>query len=212
MFMPMARATPYQGLNWVVDGPEAPVARFSPIVAALTASGTASARAYQIQPTRHLIRRAPMSRRPATPSRMNATMRAAMSAPGAGLNLDGSILPPASDRGAVTCRPFLQIGGAYHTRTLDPTWASYWENLQGWRRELHIEGVLHNDFTDIGVLLDQFGLDRHLYGDFGPIEPIRALKIQHTYVRAFFTETLLNRHQRLLDGPSTEFPEITFTP
>jgi hypothetical protein len=129
----------------------------------------------------------------------------------AGLNLDGSILPPASDPGAVNCRPFLQLGGAYHTRAADPSWASYWENLHGWRRELHVEGAGHDDFSDFGVLLDQFGVDRHRYGHFGSIEPTRALTIQQTYVRAFFTQTLLNERQPLLDGPSPHFPEMTFT-
>jgi dienelactone hydrolase len=129
----------------------------------------------------------------------------------AGLNLDGSILPPAGEPGAVTNRPFLQLGGAYHTRAVDPTWMSYWNNLQGWRRELLVEGALHNDFTDLGTLLDQFGVDRHRYGDFGPIEPTRALRIQQVYVRAFFARTLLDSNQPLLDGPSTAFPEVAFT-
>jgi hypothetical protein len=83
MFRPMASTTPYHGLSGAVDGACAPAARLSPMAAACIVSGTASASAYQIQPTRQRIRRAPMSRRPARPSRMNATTRAAMSAPGA---------------------------------------------------------------------------------------------------------------------------------
>jgi hypothetical protein len=129
----------------------------------------------------------------------------------AGLNLDGSVLPPASDPGAVICRPFLQLGGAYHTRALDPTWTAYWANLRGWRRELHVEGTGHADFSDFGVLLDQFGVDRHLYDFFGTIEPTRALAIQQAYVGAFFTQTLLDVRRPLLDGPSATFPEVTFT-
>lgn len=128
----------------------------------------------------------------------------------AGLNLDGSVLPPASDAGALTCRPFLQLGGAYHTRALDPTWATYWANLRGWRRELHVDGAGHSDFSDLGVLLDQFGVDRHLYGHFGAIEPARALAIQQAYVWAFFAQTLSNARQPLLDRPSAAFPEVTF--
>jgi dienelactone hydrolase len=128
----------------------------------------------------------------------------------AAANLDGSVLPPASDPGQRNCRPFLQFGGDYHTRELDPTWASYWTNLTGWRRELHLTNARHADFTDLGLILDASGVDRHLIDDFGTIEPTRAVAIQRAFLLAFFTETLLGRPQRLLTGPSAGYPEVTF--
>jgi dienelactone hydrolase len=128
----------------------------------------------------------------------------------AAANLDGSVLPLASDPGRLNCRPFLQFGGAYHTRELDPTWETYWANLTGWRRELHLADSGHADFTDLGLVVDAAGLDRHQFDHFGTIEPARAVAVQRAYLLAFFTETLLGRRQRLLDGPSATYPEVTF--
>ena len=56
------------------------------------------------------------------------------------------------------------------------------------------------------------GLDRNALfpGAFGPIQPARAIQIQQTYVRAFFSRHLNGRHQRLLDRPSSRFPEVIF--
>jgi hypothetical protein len=56
---------------------------FRPIEANGTASGTASASAYQIQLTRHRISRDPMARSPATPSVSATTISAATRTPGA---------------------------------------------------------------------------------------------------------------------------------
>ena len=130
----------------------------------------------------------------------------------AGLNMDGSIWPPASDPGVRIRRPFLQFGNDDHSRYTDPTWAAFWANLHGWRRELQITGTGHLDFTDLALLLDQMGLDKYALfpGAFGPIQPARAIEIQQTYVRAFFTEHLNGRQRRLLDRPSRRFPEVTF--
>jgi predicted dienelactone hydrolase len=130
----------------------------------------------------------------------------------AGLNMDGSVLPPAGDPGIRIRRPFLQFGSGRHNRFTDPTWAAFWTNLHGWRRELQIGGTGHLDFTDLGLLLDQLGVDRHTLfpGAFGSVPPARAVTIQQTYVRAFFTEHLRGRQQRLLDRPSARFPELIF--
>jgi dienelactone hydrolase len=130
----------------------------------------------------------------------------------AGLNMDGRVWPPASNPGVVIERPFLQFGAESHNRYTDPTWAAFWANLHGWRRELQIDGAGHNDFTDLGLLLDQLGLDKHALfpGGFGSIRPARAIEIQQAYVRAFFTQHLRGRHQRLLDRPSRRFPEVIF--
>jgi hypothetical protein len=132
----------------------------------------------------------------------------------AGLNMDGSIWPPASDPGVRIRRPFLQLGNDDHNRYTDPTWAAFWTNLHGWRRELQVTGTGHLDFTDLGLLLDQLGLDKYALfpGGFGSIQPARAIEIQQTYVRAFFAEHLNGRPQRLLDRPSRRFPEVTFVP
>ena len=87
--------------------------------------------------------------------------------------MDGVVPPPASNSGVVIERPFLQFGAEDHNRFTDPTWAAFWANLHGWRRELQIDGAGHLDFTDLGLLLDQLGLDKHVLfpGGFGSIRP-----------------------------------------
>jgi hypothetical protein len=85
-------------------------------------------------------------------------------------------------------------------------------HVDGWRRELQIDGAGHLDFTDLGLLLDQLGLDKHVLfpGGFGSIRPTRAIEVQQSYVGAFFTQHLRGRHKRLLDRPSRRFPEVIF--
>jgi hypothetical protein len=132
-----------------------------------------------------------------------------------GLNADPAVLPGRAHGAAGADRLPTLVAAAHRRRRLTlgriPR-SAYWENLGGWRRELHLDGAGHDDFGDLGVLLDQFGVDRHAYGHFGTIEPTRALAVQAAYVRAFFTQALLDVRRPLLDRPSTAFPEVTFTP
>lgn len=44
----------------------------------------------------------------------------------------------------------------------------------------------------------------------GGIDPARALNIAKVYVEAFFGEYLEGKKSPLLDGPSSEYPELTF--
>ncbi len=44
----------------------------------------------------------------------------------------------------------------------------------------------------------------------GPIDPVRALTITKAYVEAFFGEYLDGRKSPLLNGPSPDYPEVTF--
>ena len=83
MCMPRARGNTYQGVRKSSAGVEAPTPTLRVTASACTPSGTATARAYQTQLTRHRISRAPMSRSPDHPSATPATTSAAMSAPGA---------------------------------------------------------------------------------------------------------------------------------
>jgi hypothetical protein len=83
MLIAIAIGRLYQTLNSAMCAAGAPKALFSPIDANLTASGTASASAYQIQLTRQRISREPMALSPATPSVRDTTISAATRTPGA---------------------------------------------------------------------------------------------------------------------------------
>src|SRR5829696_5950507 len=83
MFMAIAIGRLYQTVNSAISGMGAPKAVFRPIDTNETASGTASAIAYQIQLTRQRINRDPIARSTATPSVKNTTISAATRTPGA---------------------------------------------------------------------------------------------------------------------------------
>lgn len=44
----------------------------------------------------------------------------------------------------------------------------------------------------------------------GTLDPVRAIDISRAYTSAFFDKHLKGIDQDLLDGPSEDFPEVTF--
>ena len=125
----------------------------------------------------------------------------------AGIDLDGSIYEPASSRPLQ--RPFLLVGGDYHHRGNDLTWAQFWAGLTGWRRDLGITGMGHLDFTDYRPFLDQVGGVAGFPPElFGPLDGARALEATCAYVRALFDLHVKGHPGPLLRGPSPRFPEV----
>jgi predicted dienelactone hydrolase len=70
---------------------------------------------------------------------------------------------------------------------------------------LAIKGTQHLNFSD-------FPLYSRLrfYTDAGPIDPRRAMNIINSYVVSFFDMNLRGKPAPLLEGPSTQFPEVEF--
>jgi dienelactone hydrolase len=70
---------------------------------------------------------------------------------------------------------------------------------------LTIKGTQHLNFSD-------FPLYSRLrfYTDAGPIDPRRAMNIINSYVVSFFEMNLRAKPAPLLEGPSTQFPEVEF--
>jgi hypothetical protein len=71
---------------------------------------------------------------------------------------------------------------------------------------LYINGTRHHNFADASIwtpLLRSFG-------QIGTIDGYRMLELQNRYVIAFFDQYLKDTPSALLDGPSTDYPEITF--
>ncbi|MPY56436.1 alpha/beta hydrolase family protein [Streptomyces spongiae] len=117
----------------------------------------------------------------------------------AGVNLDGSFFDPVP-AGGLGGRPFMVLG----TEGEDATWVRDWPKLDGWKRWLTVAGSGHFTFTDVPVLADQLGL-------LPPEEPLsgeRSQKITRRYVAAFFDLHLKGDSQPLLDGPSSQYPEV----
>jgi dienelactone hydrolase len=121
----------------------------------------------------------------------------------AGVNLDGPLLPPDP-----LDRPFLLFGGLDEHRPggdFDPSWDAAWAHMTGWKRWLTVTDADHYSFTDVDLLVHQAGVDLTF-----PLDPARGVELTRTYVTAFLDQHLRGIPQRLLAGPTTDFPEITF--
>ncbi len=73
---------------------------------------------------------------------------------------------------------------------------------------LTLAGSEHSFSEDFGLL--PFVPPRVKQAELGTIDPARALTITKAYVETFFGECLEGRKSPFLDGPSPEYPEITF--
>ncbi|MGX6606579.1 alpha/beta hydrolase [Micromonosporaceae bacterium Da 78-11] len=128
----------------------------------------------------------------------------------AGLSLDGPMEP------LVTTdldRPFMLMTADFTRRTAPV--AQFWSHLTGWRLDVRADGAVHNAYDDYQFLLPQIGAslgwsDKVLRGWIGTLRPGRAVRIQQAYPLAFFDLHLRRRRQRLLEGPSSAFPEMRY--
>ncbi|MGW1811418.1 alpha/beta hydrolase family protein, partial [Streptomyces sp. NPDC002078] len=131
----------------------------------------------------------------------------------AGLGFDGPMAPTITTD---LHQPFMMMTAVF-TRAEEPSVAEFWSHLKGWRLNVQAEGAVHSSYCDAQVLVPQLAKatgmsDEELRGWIGTLEPVRALRIQQAYPRAFFDLHLRHRRVRLLDGPSPAFPEVTFLP
>ena len=125
----------------------------------------------------------------------------------AGIDMDGSTYGSIPTGGL--SRPFLFLGRAgQYTPGSGPeaaSWEKDWPLLTGWKRWLLVSGAVHVSFTDLGVLVDQLGIDAG-----AELAGVRGLAITRAYVLAFLDQHLRHRSQPLLAGPSADYPEVTF--
>ncbi|MBG0830408.1 hydrolase [Planomonospora sp. ID67723] len=130
----------------------------------------------------------------------------------AGVNLDGSLLSPAT---AGTGRPFLLFGSDPGPGPEDPSWDQFWASQHGWKRELALMGSTHTSFTDLETLLPQaapsLGLTPSQVAQaIGTLDPYRAIHAQRDYVRAFFDLHLRHLDNHLLRHSSPRYPQVRF--
>ncbi|MGV9264935.1 alpha/beta hydrolase family protein [Kitasatospora sp. NPDC003701] len=131
----------------------------------------------------------------------------------AGLSLDGPMQPRLT---ADLDRPFLLMTAEF-TRAQQPAVAEFWSRLRGWRLAVQAVGAVHSSYGDNQVLFPQLAKvigmsDEDLRGWIGTLDPARAVRIQQAYPLAFFDRFLRQGRGRLLDGPSADFPEVTYLP
>jgi len=73
---------------------------------------------------------------------------------------------------------------------------------------LLVQGAQHFNFFDQAILTEPT-LWR-VFGAIGSLNQVRVLELTRRYVRAFFDTHLRGTRDALLDGPSSEFPEVRF--
>ncbi|MGW3204597.1 alpha/beta hydrolase family protein [Streptomyces sp. NPDC001135] len=131
----------------------------------------------------------------------------------AGANLDGQFFGTAPSKDLD--RPFMLFSSGTHNRNNDGSWRTLWSHLKGYRVDIQLHGAAHLSFSDNEWMVPQeaglLGLSQaQLQQQFGTIDPNRAVKVQSTYLAAFFDQELRGKHSTLLDGPSRSYPEISF--
>jgi predicted dienelactone hydrolase len=133
----------------------------------------------------------------------------------AGVSLDGSFYGSVPTDGLD--RPFLLFSSENHNRDNDPSWATFWAHLRGWKLDLKLLGAHHSSFSDGEFLLPQaasaLGIPASVVTQsIGTLEPDRAATIERAYLSAFFDQHLRHQERRLLTGPSPRYPEVQFVP
>ncbi|KAK1764917.1 hypothetical protein QBC33DRAFT_593649 [Phialemonium atrogriseum] len=139
----------------------------------------------------------------------------------AGVNLDGMMFGPVLNAGLG--RPgipqsFLVFGSVGHNSSSDDSWGRFLETMHTWHpeewvKELSVEGSIHGSYADFGVIADvagwrdDEGLVQALIGD---ITGARTMEILAAYLDDFLQMALRGEDQGLLNGPSSEFPEVQF--
>ncbi|MFB7126494.1 alpha/beta hydrolase family protein [Kitasatospora sp. NPDC056273] len=125
----------------------------------------------------------------------------------AGVNMDGKFFDP-FPAGGLDGRPFLLLGtqSVHNPSGWDTTWNEAWARTDGWKRWLSVTGSDHGSFTDAPLIGARAGLP----DPEATLAPLRAEKITRSYVGAFFDLQLKGIPQRLLDRPSTAYPEVLF--
>ena len=120
----------------------------------------------------------------------------------AGVNLDGSLYGNSLWR--PLDRPFLFLARDRHSTASDPSWKQGWAMLRAWRREIHLIGSGHGDFTDLAALIAEFtpGFTDPT-GYYGPIRPSQATAATRQVLTTFFERFLMGerRTSGLLNKP-----------
>lgn len=109
-------------------------------------------------------------------------------------------------------KPYLYITAANHPAS-DVSGTENWPYQLGPKWHLDLAGAHHNTLTDFPTLSKLLGTnltDPAVVAFIGTIDPARMLTILTQYVATFFRGILNAEHEALFDGPSPEFPEISF--
>ncbi|WP_188197365.1 alpha/beta hydrolase family protein [Nonomuraea sp. SYSU D8015] len=154
----------------------------------------------------------------------------------AGINMDGAMATavgyppgtpyvPAEVTKRGLDRPFLLMGAegvdengkplehTHRNPEFDRSWADFWANQRGWKRDLLLRGSTHESYSDLQIIVPQLGArvaPEKREALIGTIDPRRSLAAQRDYIGAFFDLHLRGRDRHLFDGESPRHPNIDF--
>jgi predicted dienelactone hydrolase len=114
-------------------------------------------------------------------------------------------------------RPFMLMGSKPDGRHNDEnaSWNLLWNHSTGWHRDLYLTGSAHGTYTDAEAIVPQLVAQQVITPevgtqDVGTVRPGPAIAADRAYVTAFFDTWLRHRYSGLLNGPSQQYPDMTF--
>ncbi|EIT75885.1 Alpha/Beta hydrolase protein [Aspergillus flavus] len=129
-----------------------------------------------------------------------------------GLNFDGALWGPVVEEGLD--RPFINFGHANITQLDNNSWGKIWPHLRGFRRELQLADSLHLTFTDFPLIRDVGGwpvkVKQGTEELLGSLSGLRVRAILTEYIVASATFFITGEKSKLLDGPSSDYPEVKY--
>ncbi|WP_437279116.1 alpha/beta fold hydrolase [Sorangium sp. So ce375] len=127
----------------------------------------------------------------------------------AGLDIDGSLFGPQNGAGGRSlAQPFFLLLAAAHPddASIDETYGA----LAGQAYRARVEDTAHLSFSDLPVVVEHFFGKDAAPDLFGTLDPARAVAITNAYTLAFVKAHVGGEAAPLLDGPSPDYPEVTF--
>lgn len=131
----------------------------------------------------------------------------------AGLNMDGTLFGSVIQNGLN--KPFMLMNSE-NANQIDPTRRPFYESLKNDAYNLTINGTQHYNFTDLPLLLPYIEAyspqaAAGLLTTVGSIDGVRGAKVINDYTTAFFNKYLKNQPEPLLNGASSDYPEVQFS-
>jgi predicted dienelactone hydrolase len=131
----------------------------------------------------------------------------------AGIDLDGALFGDVVQTGLK--KPFMVIQSDPNSCS-NSDCRSFQQEIQAILRtvphgasyHLAVKGMEHFNFSDYAVYFSP----ARAFGLLGSIDGVRGLQVTRTYVRAFFDTYLNNTPSPLLQGPTSAYPEVQFSP
>ncbi|RJE25719.1 PAF acetylhydrolase family protein [Aspergillus sclerotialis] len=126
-----------------------------------------------------------------------------------GVNLDGILF--GSVVGSGFGKPFLEMKSQTSSSVRDSTWKKFFGKLTGWKLQVQVQGAQHESFSDLGEIVNAIGAKgKNVDEIVGTISGERMIEIMTAYVSATARQAVLGTKEKLLDGPSKEYPEVKF--